>query len=204
MLGHGIVIWLIKVTAHFAHIFNCDYTQCDMPTANAAGHCNLLNFLLSQLVSCQLLLPQALELLYKFWQPSDIWGCYSTLLTLSMDTADTSASNDKNQKFVIVKIIFLDIHTMNIECRYSEHHILGIFIIIIQLTWNWATWSVLVSLMISPGVFCLLVCSFFFLFSLTYYGAFCLYVATKTFCIPIVCPQLDVIFSSFTISVFVS
>jgi len=36
MLGHGIVIWRIKVTAHVAHIFNSDHTQCHMPTANAA------------------------------------------------------------------------------------------------------------------------------------------------------------------------
>jgi len=35
MLGHGIVIWRIKVTAHVARIFNSDHTQGHMPTANS-------------------------------------------------------------------------------------------------------------------------------------------------------------------------
>ena len=41
-----------------------------------------------------------------------------------------------------------------------------------------------VSLMVSPGFFCLLVCSF--LLS----TAFCLYTVTDFFCIPVVCPKL--------------
>lgn len=103
MLGHGIVIWWIKVTAHVAHIFNSDHTQCHAICLLQMQHATAnSNFLLTHLDSCQLLSPQALELLYKFWQPADSWGCYSTLLTLSMDTANTSSSNDMNQKFVIV------------------------------------------------------------------------------------------------------
>ena len=47
-----------------------------------------------------------------------------------------------------------------------------------------------VSVMFSPGFFCLLVCSFFLLFLVIYCGAFCLNVATNFFCIPVFCPQL--------------
>ena len=46
-----------------------------------------------------------------------------------------------------------------------------------------------VSLMVSPGSFCLLVCSFL-LFSAIYYEAFCLYVAKNVFYIPVFCPKL--------------
>ena len=45
-----------------------------------------------------------------------------------------------------------------------------------------------VSLMLSLGFFCLLVCSYS-LFSVICYEAFCLYVATNFFCIPIFCPK---------------
>ena len=47
-----------------------------------------------------------------------------------------------------------------------------------------------VSLMVSPGFFCLLVCSFL-LSLVTYYEAFCLYVATDFFSIPVVCPKVS-------------
>ena len=46
------------------------------------------------------------------------------------------------------------------------------------------------SLMVSPGFFCLLVCSSLE-FSVTYYGAFCLYVATNFFFILVFCPKLQ-------------
>jgi len=46
-----------------------------------------------------------------------------------------------------------------------------------------------VSLMVSPGFFCLLVCSFL-LSSVIYYKAFSLYIVTDFFCIPVVCPKL--------------
>ena len=44
-------------------------------------------------------------------------------------------------------------------------------------------------LMVSPGFFCRLVCSFI-LSSVIYYEKFCLYVATNFFCIPVICPKL--------------
>jgi hypothetical protein len=46
-----------------------------------------------------------------------------------------------------------------------------------------------VSLTVSSGFFCLLVCSFL-LFSVIYYEAFCLYVATDFICITVVCPKV--------------
>ena len=46
-----------------------------------------------------------------------------------------------------------------------------------------------VSLMVSPGFFCLLVCSFI-LSSVICYEEFCLYVATNFFCIPVIRPKL--------------
>jgi hypothetical protein len=46
-----------------------------------------------------------------------------------------------------------------------------------------------VSLRVSLGFFCLLVWSFL-VFTVMYKGAFCLYVATNSFCIPAVCPKL--------------
>jgi len=46
-----------------------------------------------------------------------------------------------------------------------------------------------VSLMVSSGFFCLLVC-IFLLFSVIYYRAVCLYVATCFFYIPVFCPKL--------------
>jgi len=46
-----------------------------------------------------------------------------------------------------------------------------------------------VSLRVSPGFFRLLVCSFL-VFSVIYYGAFCLYGATIFFCKPTFCPKL--------------
>ena len=45
-----------------------------------------------------------------------------------------------------------------------------------------------ISLMASPCFFCLLVCSFL-VFLVIYYRAFCLYVATIFFCIPVFCPK---------------
>ena len=47
-----------------------------------------------------------------------------------------------------------------------------------------------VSLMVSPGFFCLLVCSFLE-FLIIYYGGFCLYVATNLFFILVFCPKLQ-------------
>jgi hypothetical protein len=45
------------------------------------------------------------------------------------------------------------------------------------------------SLMVSPGFFCLLVCTFLVL-SEIYYGTVCLYVASSFFCSAIFCPKL--------------
>jgi len=43
-----------------------------------------------------------------------------------------------------------------------------------------------VSLMVFPGFFCLLACSFL----VFYYRIFCLYVANSFFCVPVFCPKL--------------
>jgi len=59
------------------------------------------------------------------------------------------------------------------------------------------------SLKISPGFFCLLVCSFA-LSSVIYYEAFCVYVATIFFLCSCVLSKTGVIFISFAVSVFVS
>jgi len=59
-----------------------------------------------------------------------------------------------------------------------------------------------VSSMFSPDFFLLLVCSIL-VFSVVYYEAFCLYVTTKFFYIPIFCSKTGVIFGSYVISVFV-
>ena len=44
--------------------------------------------------------------------------------------------------------------------------------------------------MVSPGFFCLLICSVL-VFTVVYYGAFCLYVATIFFSIPVFYPKLE-------------
>jgi len=46
-----------------------------------------------------------------------------------------------------------------------------------------------VSILVSPGFFCLMFCSILE-FSVIYYGAFCLYFATNFFCIPVLRPKL--------------
>jgi hypothetical protein len=46
-----------------------------------------------------------------------------------------------------------------------------------------------VSIMVSPGFFCLMFCSILE-FSVIYYGAFCLYFAPNFFCITVLCPKL--------------
>jgi hypothetical protein len=58
-----------------------------------------------------------------------------------------------------------------------------------------------VSLMVSPGFFRLFGCSFFKVFSVIYYGAFCFYVSTN-FILLFVENWGNVIFSSFVVSVF--
>ena len=44
--------------------------------------------------------------------------------------------------------------------------------------------------MVSRGFFCLLICSVL-VFTVNYYGAFCLYVATSFFCIPVFYLKLE-------------
>jgi len=46
-----------------------------------------------------------------------------------------------------------------------------------------------VSILVSPGFFCLMLCRIL-VFSVIYYGVFCLYFATNFFCIPVLCPKL--------------
>jgi hypothetical protein len=46
-----------------------------------------------------------------------------------------------------------------------------------------------VSVLVSPGFFCLIFCSIL-VFSVIYYGVFCLYFATHLFCIPVLCLKL--------------
>jgi hypothetical protein len=47
-----------------------------------------------------------------------------------------------------------------------------------------------VCLMVFPGFFCLLVCSFL-VFSVVCQDAFCLHIATNFYCFPVFCTQLE-------------
>ena len=56
-----------------------------------------------------------------------------------------------------------------------------------------------VSILVSPGFFCLIFCSILVL-SVIYYGAFCLYFVTNFFCIPVLCPKLGLYLLMYNLS----
>jgi hypothetical protein len=71
--------------------------------------------------------------------------------------------------------------------HHHHHHPLANMVLGHLLTRSDLT-HLAVSLMVSPGFFCLLACRFL-VFPLIYFGTTCLRVATNVFCMPVFCQK---------------
>ena len=87
----------------------------------------------------------------------------------------------------VVRIVIVAVEKHHHHYHHHHHHLVNMQLEHLLISSGLTLLQV--SLMVSPGSFCLLVCSFL-LFSAICYEAFCLYVANNVFCVPVFCPKL--------------